>query len=234
MPPRAVLFDLDDTILMFSAGATRCWRVVCDGFAGRLGTTTSPALQAAIGEYSTWYWSDAERHRRGRLDLAEARRAIVAGAFRRLGVDDPLLAAEIADAYSARRDELVQPFPDAIAALTELRRRGVRLGLITNGEAQAQRAKIERHRLAGLFDSVLVEGEFGVGKPDERVFRHTLRRLGATPDQAWMVGDHLEWDVDAAQKLGIFGIWLDHAGTGLPTTTAVVPDRVIRSVGELL
>ena len=49
-----------------------------------------------------------------------------------------------------------------------------------------------------------------------------------------MVGDNLEWDVAAPQRLGIVGIWLDVLGTGLPEASAVTPDRIIRSLSELL
>jgi putative hydrolase of the HAD superfamily len=48
------------------------------------------------------------------------------------------------------------------------------------------------------------------------------------------VGDNLEWDVAAPQRLGIAGIWLDVAGAGLPPASLVHPDRIIRSLTELL
>jgi len=232
--PRAMLLDMDDTILAFSASAEECWRAVCTQFAPRLASCRPETLLAAIFEHRDWYWSDPERHRRGRLGLKEARREIVAGAARRVGVDDRDLISEIADSYSSRRDDLVQPFPGAIETLRTLRERGVRLGLITNGAGASQRRKIERHGLAPLFDHILIEGEFGAGKPHERVYLHTLAQLRVGIKDAWMVGDHLEWDVAAAQNVGIFGIWLDYASTGLPEGTPVRPDRIITSLTELL
>ena len=48
-----------------------------------------------------------------------------------------------------------------------------------------------------------------------------------------MVGDHLEWDVGAPQRLGVTGIWVDGAGAGLPDQSAVVPHRIIRAFPEL-
>ena len=45
-----------------------------------------------------------------------------------------------------------------------------------------------------------------------------------------MVGDDLARDVQAAQRLGIFAIWVDAAGSGLPENSAVRPDRIIRSL----
>ena len=49
-----------------------------------------------------------------------------------------------------------------------------------------------------------------------------------------MVGDNLEWEVEVPQRLGIYAIWNDVHGEGLPTESAVKPDRIIRSLTELL
>jgi putative hydrolase of the HAD superfamily len=231
--PKAILLDLDDTILSYGS-PEECWRRVCEQFAGRLTGCTVKALFAAIDESRLWYWDDPERHRRGRLDLRRARREIVAGAFHRLGIDDPALSDEIGDAYTVEREAGLQPFPGAMETLRCLRERGVKLALITNGSAEAQRLKVEKFRLAPFFDLILIEGEFGAGKPDERVYRHALETLGVTPGEAWVVGDNLEWEVAAPQRLGIKGVWHDFAGTGLPEGSPARPDRIIRSLTELV
>jgi putative hydrolase of the HAD superfamily len=49
-----------------------------------------------------------------------------------------------------------------------------------------------------------------------------------------MVGDQLEWEVAAPQRLGIKGIWVDVLGDGLPEASPVRPDRIIRRLSELL
>ena len=48
-----------------------------------------------------------------------------------------------------------------------------------------------------------------------------------------MAGDHLEFDVEAPQRLGLRGVWVDRAGRGLPVESTVRPDRIIRALGEL-
>lgn len=232
--PKAILLDLDDTILAFSESADRCWKRLCDQFAPRIEGLTPEALFAVIQEVRDWFWGDPERHRRGRLDMTTARREVVSGAFRRLGIDTPALANEMADAFTLEREEEVQLFPGAVETLRRLRERGVRLALLTNGNADFQRRKIERFGLAPFFDCIVIEGEFGVGKPDERVYLHALDRLNVTSGEAWMVGDNLEWDVAAPQRLGIFCVWNDFAGIGLPEGSPARPDRIIRSLTELV
>jgi putative hydrolase of the HAD superfamily len=166
--------------------------------------------------------------------MTRARREIVAAALQRLGIDDELLAEQIAGAFTAARDAAICLFPDAFPTLEGLRDLGVRLGLITNGRGEDQRAKIERFALAPWFEFVVIEGEFGCGKPDARVYQHALAQLGLPPGEVWMVGDNLEWDVAAPQRLGIAGIWHDVRGDGLPADTSIRPDRIIRSIRELV
>ena len=49
-----------------------------------------------------------------------------------------------------------------------------------------------------------------------------------------MIGDNLEWEVVAPQRLGIYAIWIDTHGEGLPPGSAIKPDRIIRSLTELV
>lgn len=232
--PKAILLDLDDTILADAVNGDRCWRAVCERFADEAPGLAPDRMLAELDKVRGWYWSDPERHRRGRFDLERARQEVVALAFQALGVEAPDLARRIAQAFSALRDEALRPFPGALDALRSLRRRGARLALVTNGSGAAQRRKIDRFGLAPFFDCIVVEGEFGAGKPDERVYRHACRQLGAAPHEAWMAGDHLDWDVAAPQRLGILAIWVDNAGQGLPPSSPVRPDRIIRGLPELL
>ena len=85
------------------------------------------------------------------------------------------------------RSNRLQPFPGALQTLVELRRRGVALALVTNGETASQRGKIDKVGLVPYFDVVVVEGEFGIGKPEPAVFRHALAAVGRQPHEAWMV-----------------------------------------------
>jgi putative hydrolase of the HAD superfamily len=231
--PTVILFDLDDTLLVFDAIAIPCWQQVCEKYAPRVDGLTAPALLQAIRGSSNHYWRDPERHRLGRLNLEQTRREIVAGALLGLNINQPELAREIADAFSAARVEQIYPFPGAIETLAQLRERGTRLGLLTNGDREGQRRKIERFALGLFFDCILIEGELGYGKPDERVYLRALAELKVSPAETVMVGDNLEWDVAAPQRLGIRGIWVDLAGKGLPQDSPVKPFGIISAVTEL-
>lgn len=233
MNPSVLLLDLDDTILDDSGQVHECWQLACAGQAERLDPLEASSVADAIRATSRWYWADAERHRAGRLALNAARREVVRLALLDLGIDDRSLADDIGDAYSERREAGMEPLPDAIDTVRWLRESGRRLALLTNGAGPAQRKKIVRFGLAELFDVILIEGELGFGKPDERVYHRALAALDVRPSDVWMVGDNLEWDVAAPQKLGMSGVWIDLRGAGVPSERAVRPDYVVRSLSEI-
>jgi putative hydrolase of the HAD superfamily len=234
--PPTLLLDLDDTILDDSAGAEICWAQVTARYAPNLAPRSASDFIAAIQRTRDWFWNDPERNRAGRMSLQAARRLIVAEALTSLGMKDSgALAGRIATDYaSLRKATMAEPLPGALDALARLKGRGVRMGLITNGEATGQRSKIEFFALAAFFEVIVIEGEFGCGKPDERVYRHALAALQAVPESTWMAGDNLEFDVLAPQRLGITGVWINPTGRPSPPDAPERPSRVIRALAELV
>ena len=232
--PDAIIFDLDDTIIDDSSDVSACWEQTCREAAARIAGLDPDALLAAIERQRDWYWIDPDRHREGRLDLRAASTRIVDQAVRSLGHNSPGAGSVIANRYRDLREERVTLLPGAIETLEWFRSRGVRLGMATNGSASGQRAKIARFGLAPYFDCIIVEGEFGLGKPEREVYEALFASLGANPAKTWFVGDNLEFDVGAPQSFGVYGIWVDAAGGGLPADAGVSPDRIISSIHELI
>ncbi|MBL8675433.1 MAG: HAD family hydrolase [Rhodospirillales bacterium] len=236
--PDAILFDLDDTIIRAYAKPEEAWARLLDGYRAPL--SAGPAgedldrLRGVIVSEARTFWSDPAAAARWRLDISGARRLVVRAAFARLGRADPALADELADAFTELRRREYALYPDSHATIDALRAAGVRLALVTNGQSEIQRAKVERFDLAHRFEHIQIEGEFGKGKPEPEVYVHALAKIGAPPARAWMVGDNLEWEVVMPQRLGMRGIWFDPHGDGLPDDAAARPDRVIRRLGELL
>jgi putative hydrolase of the HAD superfamily len=228
--PRGVLLDLDDTILDDTGTIEPCWRYAC---ASQPDARIDPdTLYEAIERTRAWFWSDPERHRVGRLDLDAAARAIVAQSLTDIGAD-PLLAETISRTYRQRRIDILEPCVGAVETVRWLREQGCRLALVTNGASVTQRNKVSRYGLLELFDTILIEGELGFGKPDPRVYMRALKDLNVTAVDAWMIGDHLEFDVAQPQKMGLHGIWIDARGQGVPPGRDVRPHRILRRLSDL-
>lgn len=234
MLPKGILFDLDDTIIAFGAVSDPVWQHLCDIYAARAGKCSPAGLLQSVRETSSWYWSDAARHKHGRHNLEQTRREIVRMSFEGLGIKNSALAHEMADTYSVQRDAAIRCFPLARETLKYFNDQGVSLALVTNGSAEKQRQKIERFGLRRYFSAILIEGELGYGKPEEPVYLRAMEEVGLCAGDVWMVGDNLEWDVAAPQKLGIFSIWNDFQGQGLPPGSTIVPDRIVNSIAELM
>jgi putative hydrolase of the HAD superfamily len=237
--PRAILFDLDDTILVAFGPGPSQWRRTIASHVDQLGPLDPTVVHAAIHAATTELWADPGRHKYWRHRIDEARRKIVADAFAALveaghAVPPRAIGDAMADAYNALHEKELTMFPDAHETLDALKERGVRLALITNGAAAPQRAKVVRFALEHRFDHIQIEGEHGFGKPEERAYTHAMEVLGVGPRETWMVGDNLEWEVVGPQRLGIHAIWHDGYGTGLPPGSPIKPDRIIRRLSELL
>ena len=236
--PQAILFDLDDTIITEGERYPILVQIASEfqeSLRGQDPVAVADRLELALDTF----WSDPEQARETRLSasggIRQARQRIVTEAFESFGITD---AEGIAGIFSSRFTELravgAREFDGARHTLETLRNTGVKLALVTNGAAQIQRAKIERFSLSSYFDHIQIEGEHDFGKPDPRAYQHALEALHADPATTWMVGDNLEWEVAAPQKLGIVAIWHDHLGRGLPANASVKPDRIIRQLPELL
>jgi putative hydrolase of the HAD superfamily len=237
--PKAILFDLDDTLISAYNRPDRAWLTIAHEFAADLHPHDPVEVAAAINLAADIFWADAERHRVGRLQLLDARGTIIADAFETMAQAGKVppgtaVAQRLAARYNALREEQMHLFEDAHHVVDTFRAKGVRLALITNGAALPQRAKVERFDLTHRFHHIQIEGEHGFGKPEERAYLHAMTALDVQASETWMVGDNLEWEVVAPQRLGIHAIWHDIAGEGLPEGSTVRPDRIICSLAELL
>jgi putative hydrolase of the HAD superfamily len=234
--PAGVLFDLDGTIIDHAGAAESSLRQACAELSSRAPHVVVEQFRSALKRQARRFWTDptwARRVAQGRSTVRTVTRAIFQAALADVGIRDTRFARGLADRYRALREAGMCLFPHAADTLAEFRARGIRLALVTNGGAATQRTKIDRFGLARWFDYILVEGEFGAGKPDRSVYVAAVQALGCSPTAAWMVGDDLRNDVAAPQQLGISGIWVDPPGAGLPPESPATPDRIVRSIRDL-
>ncbi len=209
----AVLFDLDGTLLDH------------EGAAGEAIVRSFPDVDEAW-LVRRWYELTEEavdRYLAGELDLVAQRRVRILALAPELGLGDWDDAR--ADAWLARYVALYEaawrPFPEVRGVLDVLAARGLRLGVITNGDASQQRAKIEALGLADVLPYVVASSEAGSSKPAAGIFRTACAGLGVRPDEAAYVGDRLVTDAQGTASTGLAGIWLDRSGDPAPEDLTV-------------
>lgn len=122
-------------------------------------------------------------------------------------------------AHFARAD-VWEVFPDVRPTLAALRGRGLRLAVVSNFDGRL--ATICRAvGLAAAFDTIVMSGRAGYAKPDPRIFRVALDRLGIATSAALHVGDSEREDVAGARAAGIAALWLRRDGGSAPNIRCI-------------
>ena len=100
-------------------------------------------------------------------------------------------------------------YEDAIPTLDALRERGLKLGLLSNSARDLDEF-VGHHGLT--VDAVLTSRAHGKTKPHEAIFRRMLELLDVAVDEAVMVGDTVEDDVEGALAVGMVAVLVDREG----------------------
>ncbi|MEW6296815.1 MAG: HAD-IA family hydrolase, partial [Thermodesulfobacteriota bacterium] len=121
-----------------------------------------------------------------------------------------------------------QLYPDAEDTLHRLRRRGLRLGVISNFDSRLF-GILEGLGIAHFFDSVVISARAGAAKPDRAIFLQALSALDVRPEEALHVGDSYEADVVGARAAGLVPVFIDRH----PRRHAETHSFTIASLAEL-
>jgi 2-haloacid dehalogenase len=127
--------------------------------------------------------------------------------------------AELIAAYRDRWTEtLGEPIGPTVAVLDELRQTGVRLFALSNWSAETFPVARPRYPFLEWFEGIVISGEVGITKPDERVYRHLLDRFGLDAASTVFIDDSAA-NVRAAQEVGMIAIRFE-GGDALRTALA--------------
>jgi len=246
----AVLFDLDDTLIVEAEVARQSLRQVagllpgqdpqrfeevalrCARAAWRAGPCFSVCVDLGIASWEG-LWATFEGGHRVLDDLRAwapgYRAAVWREVLAELGVSDAALAGAMAQAYIAAQQRGHHLLEGAEAVVRSLARHRP-LGLLTNGPADIQRLKFDGTGLADCFGAVVISGELGMGKPDAAVFFSALERLGASAEDSVMIGDSWERDILGAVGAGMSAVWI---ADDRPLPDELERVRVVDRIGDL-
>lgn len=200
---RAVIFDLDDTLIDQSSAA----RAASIGWGRGHGLGGSDEELAT--SWSTIATPHYRRYQRREVTFAEQRRARVREFLPHLDLAGDEAADDAFGGYLELYEAGWTCYPDAVPALRRVREAGLLAAILTNGEHAHQRLKLELMGLTDEVDEMFTSDQFPLGKPDPAPFLGTCSALGIEPGEALMVGDSLVADVEGALGAGLDAVLLD-------------------------
>lgn len=101
---------------------------------------------------------------------------------------------------------VLKPYPDVIPTLGELKKRGYKLGIITDGKVGRQKRKLKTLGIVDFFDVIIFTDEIGKPKSSELPFYEVVRKLGVKPEESAYVGDNPMLDFIGPKKIGMMTI----------------------------
>ncbi len=215
--PRAVFFDMDDTLFDHS--------LTCRDALERLRRTATVLagrpLDEVWGEYSRLLEAIHPDVVAGRMSVETARRRRFEELARFCGGEVPPGEAERwSTEYRASYQKFRRPVPGARRVLERLHGRS-RIVVVSNNQVEEQEEKLAFLGLRRLVDLLVVSEEVGVGKPDPRIFEVALRRAEVSAAETVMVGDSFPNDVLGARGVGIGAVWFNRFRRPAPADLSV-------------
>ena len=202
---KAVLFDLGDTLVNTHAAETLQKILQVLDIVKSI-DSVEHAMMESIKEF------EAQKH--SNLSAREFYRELNLLHLKHLGITNQAVAEILAEEIDTRWFEFanVHAYPDVKETLQQLRKKGLKLGLITGGYEVDIEQMLPRAGLEGFFDVAVGADTTRNRKPCPEVFRYALKKLKVRADEAVFVGDSLERDYQAAKKVGMRAVMINREG----------------------
>ena len=187
---KAVLFDLDNTLIDF----LRMKKLSCEeAISAMIGAGLKMDKERAIKILFRLY----DRHG---IEYHEIFQEFLKETLGR--IDWKILSEGIV-AYRRIKNSFLEPYPRVFPTLIELRRRGLKLGIVSDAPRMSAWLRIAFMGLTEFFDFVITRDDIGKEKPSMLPFRAAIKKLGVKPEEIVFVGDNPERDILGAKKAGM-------------------------------
>jgi putative hydrolase of the HAD superfamily len=238
---KAILFDLDDTLLDWS-GFKQDWPVFEEEHHLRpvfkyVGESTAPLpdFQAFVEEYR---YRTREGWQYGRATLIAPNLATILSETVDALTDtsDGPNADDLLKVYNWRSVPGTTLFPEVQETLTLIRSHGIKTAIVTNAHQpmRARDVELTEHGLLDYFpDCRISAADVGILKPHPLIFQMALDQLGATANEAVFVGDNPVADISGPKGIGMQTVLRMNGRVPPLLSDIIVPDGRIHSLTEL-
>ena len=190
---KAILFDLDNTLIDFVRMKTEAIKAASKAMIkSGLKTEEVGAYRRLITIY-----------RKGMMESDNAFQEFLKSESGK--IDEKMLAAAI-NAYLKTKDSFMKPYPNVKPVLRQLKKRGIKLGIITDAPKLKAYQRLLGMNIEKYFDFVICFEDTGKKKKTELPLKSCIEKLGLKAEEIMMVGDSIRKDVLPARKLGVIGV----------------------------
>lgn len=254
MKPKAILFDLDDTLLWDKGSIAKAFQETCAIAEKKYGIPkekleeeTRKAARQLYQSYETYPFTQniginpfegmwgtfddpgSEFQMMKKL-VPHYRKAAWYEGLKACDVNDMAFAEELADTFPQERKKHPYLYEETLDVLAQLQN-NFELVMLTNGSPSLQRTKLKlTPELEPFFKAIVISGDVGAGKPERKMFERALEVLKIEAADVWMVGDNLMTDIKGANEMGIHSVWINHDGV---KAEGAKPDDMISRLREL-
>jgi putative hydrolase of the HAD superfamily len=226
-----LFFDLDNTLYDFD---TNAFLAMKEAFA-QLGIIEQlPSFDEFFQVYTTindelWALYREKKILKDVLRGLRFERSL--GAF---GVYPKIPYTEIDDLYLKFMPTYINLFPEAIEVLTELKKRGYILHIITNGFKEVQCDKLINTGLGKLMTNVFISETIKAPKPSKEIFEYSIKSSNARKKQSLMIGDSWDSDIVGAKNIGIDQVFFNPSKKSVDFGNYGEPTYTIEELTQLL
>ncbi|MEH2386903.1 MAG: HAD family hydrolase [Nostoc sp.] len=220
---KAVLFDLDDTLIDHDAAIRDAAGALFDQVIPDGKHELKVFIEQWISLNRKWY----KKFFAKQVTFQESGRGKLREAFSKYGyqfsdTDADALLSEYWEHYVS----MCQLYDDVKECFAQLQK--CKIGVVTNGQEAQQVEKLRRCGILSVMDVVVTSQVAGFAKPAPQIFQYACAKLGVQQTQSVYVGDNLELDAIAARDAGLIGVWLNRLHADLQASP-----RIIKRINRL-
>ena len=194
MKTKGIIFDLDNTLVDRDKSLTIFSAIFHSHYKGRLLPVPSVKVEGIIKD------ADQDGYRPKTESFSEM--------IQELAWKKEPTVFELAKFWNKEFPGCAQPVSDLYKVLDEIDRRGIAMGVVTNGPTHSQTGKMRKLRIRKYLKSVVISEAAGVKKPDPKIFYLALQKLQLKPNETLAVGDNPVSDVVGARNAGLKPVWV--------------------------
>lgn len=197
-----VWFDLDDTLFDFSASSLIVLNSVYADFGLDRWFTCADEWVECYHRHNACLWN---LYNRGEITSEYLRMERFLRPFAEAGMDlsqAKELACSLDGLYLERLAATGLEIKGAKDTIMDLRKKGYRIGVLSNGFTGVQEAKLRNMGMDTLVDCLVLSDEAGINKPARGIFDYALRKSAATAAESLMIGDNPDTDIAGALAAG--------------------------------